>query len=473
MIAGKYRIEGVLGKGGMGIVFAAQHELLFQRVAIKLLLAEAVGTPEAVSRFLHEARAAARIQSEHVARVMDVGITETGLPYMVIELLEGGDLAKILEERGRIPFMQAVDWVLEALEAIAQAHALGIVHRDLKPSNLYLARRQNGASIVKVLDFGISKSTTSFGPQSAALTSTQSMLGSPLYMSPEQLRSTKTVDARADIWALGVILHELLSGAVPFMGESLGELFVAILEQEPAPLRATAPDVPPQLEQVVRRCLLRNVQHRFANVAELAQALAPFASTQGAGSVARIVSTIVPSASHEMRALSPSASTMMPSHPGAQSSSAATPALSQGPTPSVHVTNTQTGQAFAATNRGAPAGSVKWIVLAAVPAALLVVGVLFAVAVLPKLRATSAAAPPLSATASAAPVVATIDPPRDTAAPTIASAVPSAAPSASSVASLSSAALKTPPVTSVGPKNSSPKPNATARPTYDPLAGGR
>jgi serine/threonine protein kinase len=293
VVAGKYRIERIIGKGGMGAVLSAQHELLGQRIAIKFLLGEIAQNPEAVARFNNEARNAFKIQSEHVCRVMDVG-TERGMPFMVMEFLEGLDLSQLLEKRGALPVEEAVDYVLQGLEAIAQAHALGIVHRDLKPANLFLHTRTDGSTIVKVLDFGIAKAANPFGDPSGnhGLTSTKSMLGSPLYMSPEQLRSAKNVDARADIWALGVILYELLTGTVPFNGETLGELFISILEQPPMPVAHKRPDVPQLLSDAVMRCLLRSVDQRFLNVAELAQAIAPCAPARSYVSVERVTQAL-------------------------------------------------------------------------------------------------------------------------------------------------------------------------------------
>jgi len=274
LFAGKFRIERLLGQGGMGAVYLALHEGLRQRVAIKVLLGEIADSAEAVTRFKNEAQAAAGIQNDHVVRVTDVGETDQGLPYMIMEYLEGHDLAQLLEQRSTLPPAEAVDYVLQALEAIHQAHEARIVHRDLKPSNLFLARRADGSMVVKVLDFGISKVQSE---QNGALTSTRSMLGSPLYMSPEQLRSSKTVDSRSDIWALGVILYELLTGTVPYVGEGLGELFAAILEQDPVPVRERNAAVDPGLEQVVMRCLRKKKEERWSSVAELAAALAPYA----------------------------------------------------------------------------------------------------------------------------------------------------------------------------------------------------
>jgi len=275
LLAGKYRIERLLGRGGMGAVYAAQHELLCRRVAVKLLLTDTNQNPDGLQRFLNEARAAARLDSEHVARVMEFGTLDDGVPFMVLEYLEGQDLAELLVARGPLPVSEAVDYILEACEGLAEAHANGIVHRDLKPSNLYLARGRDGTSRIKVLDFGISKvSDDSLTPR--ALTSTRGMLGTPLYMSPEQFSRPKEIDARSDIWQLGVNLYELLAGSPPFVRETLGEQISAIMHDPVPPLAERRPDVPAELEQAIRRCLERDVSLRFASVAEVAESIALF-----------------------------------------------------------------------------------------------------------------------------------------------------------------------------------------------------
>jgi serine/threonine protein kinase len=319
VLNGKYKIEKIIGKGGMGAVLSAHHELLGERIAIKFLLGEIAQNPEAVARFNNEAKNAFKIQSEHVCRIMDVG-TERGMPFMVMEFLNGEDLSQMLEKRGALPVEDAVDYVLQALEAIAQAHAFGIVHRDLKPANLFLHRRQDGSAIIKVLDFGIAKANT-LGDAGGNhnLTSTKSMLGSPLYMSPEQLRSAKNVDARADIGALGVILYELLTGTVPFNGETLGELFIAILEQPPPPVSHKRPDVPQVLSDAVMRCLMRDINQRFMNVAELAQAIASCAPARSFTSVERVTQALglpKPSLVGPMAGSMPDARGQMPSYAG-------------------------------------------------------------------------------------------------------------------------------------------------------------
>jgi serine/threonine protein kinase len=291
ILADKYRVERVLGRGAMGVVVAAHHIRLDEKVAIKFLLPEAVGNAEVVGRFEREARAAIRIKSEHVARVLDVGTLEGGEPYMVMEYLEGLDLAAWLRERGPLPIEQAVEFVLQASEAIAEAHVLGIVHRDLKPENLFVVRRVDGVSSIKVLDFGISK-VVAPGTLDAKLTRTTAVMGSPLYMPPEQMVASRTVDARADIWSLGVILFELMAGQAPFMGESLIEIGMKVANEAPRSLRALRPDVPVALEAIVLRCLEKDRERRYPNVAELALALIDFGPLRGRSSVDRITRTI-------------------------------------------------------------------------------------------------------------------------------------------------------------------------------------
>jgi len=277
LLAGRYRIERLLGSGGMGVVAAAVHEVLHQRVAIKFLY-PAVTDDGTTLRFIQEARAVATIHSEHAVGVMDVGALDNGVPYMVLEYLEGHDLAEELAARGRIPVPEAIDWILQAGEALAEAHSLGIVHRDLKPSNLFLANKPDGSRVLKVLDFGIAKK---LGPDAILLTGTAAageLLGTAAYMPPEQIRSPKNVDPRADLWALGVTLWELITGDRLFGGDSVGEVLAAVLERSPPPLRMLLPDAPVGLERVLARCLARSRDDRYATMAELAEGLAPFGS---------------------------------------------------------------------------------------------------------------------------------------------------------------------------------------------------
>jgi serine/threonine protein kinase len=287
IIADKYVVEGVIGDGGMGVVLAARHRELEQRVAIKFLLPEIAEQGQAAERFRREARAVARIRGEHVCRVLDVGTLDDGVPYMVMEYLEGADLASELEQRERLPSDEAIDYVLQACEGLAEAHAAGIVHRDLKPANLYLALRADGSRCIKVLDFGVSKSLLEGSVRAAALTQTSSFIGSPFYMSPEQLDSAKTVDVRTDIWSLGVVLYELLTGQPPFCGTSMPQLVNALLHDEPAPLHTRGLQLPEGLEAVVIKALQKRRKQRYSNVAEFAEALAPFAPQRSLLSVER------------------------------------------------------------------------------------------------------------------------------------------------------------------------------------------
>jgi serine/threonine-protein kinase len=275
LLAGKYRVERLLGEGGMGVVVEAYHELLDQRVAVKLLYHD-IADREAQSRLLMEARAAAKIQSEHVTRVVDVDVGPDGLPFIVMELLEGGDLCQLVDVRGALPRWLVVDYILQALEGLAHAHGRGIIHRDLKPSNLFLANKIDGTQVIKILDFGISKSTDDSAKQK--LTGGGGVLGSPPYMSPEQVRAPKTIDHRSDIWALGVCMYELLTNSMPFGGEEIQETFAQILEKQPTPITRLVDGVPEGLEAVVMKCLAKNRDDRFMDVAELARALAPYGS---------------------------------------------------------------------------------------------------------------------------------------------------------------------------------------------------
>jgi eukaryotic-like serine/threonine-protein kinase len=288
VLAGKYRVERVLGVGGMGVVVAAYHMDLETRVALKLLLPEMLRAPGAVARFLREAKAAVKIESEHVARVLDVGSLPSGAPYTVMEFLEGGDLAAWLQQRGPLPIEQAIDFVLQACVGAAEAHGLGIVHRDLKPANLFCVRRSDGQLLIKVLDFGISKVADVSGGPGLSGTRTGSVMGSPLYMSPEQMRSSKDVNVQTDIWAFGVVLFELLTGRTPFVGETLTEVAVQVVTDPAPPVRSLRPDVPAGLEAVIRRCLEKDWRLRYPNVAELAVALLEFGPHRAKAWVERI-----------------------------------------------------------------------------------------------------------------------------------------------------------------------------------------
>jgi serine/threonine-protein kinase len=266
---GKYRVDSILGHGGMGVVALCTHMALNERVAIKMLRRDVLDDIDAVARFMREAQAAVKLKSEFVARVIDVGRSDTDVPYMVMEYLEGHDLGELLEERGRIALPWAVELTLQACEALAEAHSIGIVHRDVKPTNLFVTWRPDGSALIKVLDFGISKSPIANTMQ---LTQTQSLLGTPAYMSPEQMRSARMVDARTDIWSLGTVLYELLEGRRPFEAESFSEMCVKVAVDPPGPMTNT----PTELQEVVLRCLAKAPEHRYASMADLAGDLVPF-----------------------------------------------------------------------------------------------------------------------------------------------------------------------------------------------------
>jgi serine/threonine-protein kinase len=286
VVAGKYRIERVIGSGGMGVVVAATHLALGQLVALKFMRAALARTTGAAARFVAEARAAARLRTEHVTRVLDVATLDDGTPYIVFEHLEGRDLAAHLEAEGAMPIESAVDLVLEACDAIAEAHSAGIVHRDLKPQNLFLAERPDGTRLVKVMDFGISKVPRA--PGDSSRTGTTELMGSPLYMSPEQMRSPRDVDGRADIWALGAILYELVAGRAAFDADTMPQICANVLDQPLPPLRKVRSAVPTMLELVLERCLEKEPARRYPTVAHLALALSAFASEHGRAYAVRI-----------------------------------------------------------------------------------------------------------------------------------------------------------------------------------------
>jgi serine/threonine-protein kinase len=287
LLAEKYVVEGQLGSGAVGVVYSATHTELRQRVAIKLLREAAA--PIAAERMIREARAAVTLQSEHVVRVMDVG-RDAGRVFIVMEQLEGSDLRSLQHARGRFPIAEAVDYLLHACAGIAEAHARGVVHRDLKPSNLFLTHRADGGPLVKVLDFGISKSTAD-EDEEASLTGPAEVLGSPMYMSPEQVRGSRAVDHRTDIWSLGVILYRFLSGRAPFgsPGTGVSAALASVVTDEPPTLAELVTDVPEELDAVVMRCLRKSPAERFASVAELASRLAPFGTDDGRAAVVRLV----------------------------------------------------------------------------------------------------------------------------------------------------------------------------------------
>jgi eukaryotic-like serine/threonine-protein kinase len=278
-IAGKYRIENKLGAGGMGVVVAARHIELNQMVAIKFLHPNVEGHEVIKARFLREARASAALRSEHVTRVYDVGTTEHGAPYMVMEHLEGVSLSKAIRKRAPFPITESVDLMLQACKAMDEAHSLGIVHRDIKPGNMFLARQPDGSTMLKVLDFGISKMENRLDDEAEpTLTASNMVLGSPKYFAPEQVKDAKTVDHRADVWALGIVLYYMLAGRRPFEGDTMSSVCVAIATEQPLRVSDIRPTTPPMLDAAVMGCLIKDRERRTQSAADLARAIAPFGS---------------------------------------------------------------------------------------------------------------------------------------------------------------------------------------------------
>ncbi|WP_437602653.1 serine/threonine-protein kinase [Sorangium sp. So ce590] len=498
VLSGKYRVERILGQGGMGVVVAALHEQLHQRVAIKMLHPGA--NAEMVERFVREARAAVRLKSEHVARVLDVGTLETGAPFMVMEYLEGSDLQETLRQRGPLELEEAVGYVLEACEAIAEAHAAGIIHRDLKPANLFLTRGADGSGMVKVLDFGISKALAESSAAGAepelGLTKTAMVLGSPLYMAPEQMRSARSVDARADIWSLGAILYQLLTARVPFDATSLSELILMINTEAPPSPSTFRRDLPPGLEAAILHCLERDVAKRFKSVAELAGAIVDFGPPLALASLERIERTLglVPAVSWRDRASSARDRMSVPPWPTTQERVSGVPAATAQGRSSAPPAGATSGAAVGHT--AGPVGSAPgWtatspasagrrrsgvvLAIAGVGVAAVIGGVLRFVTfrgdagdpVIDPLAATTSAEPPPPATTSVPPppvpplevsAVATVATP----APTT-TAVATTAPAPSSSARTPTTATAKAPTTSTPP---APRPRASAVPSAPPAS---
>jgi serine/threonine-protein kinase len=296
VVSGRYQVVRVIGHGGMGVVVEAVHEALGQRVAIKFLRPREGDNEEATTRFLAEARALAQLRSVHFPRVTDIALLPDATPYFVMEFLEGHDLGASLAVDGTLSVGTTVDYALQVCEALAEAYVVGIVHRDIKPGNLFLTKALDGSTLVKVLDFGISKyaPTTEVG-----MTATRALMGSPRYMAPEQMRSMRRVDHRADIWSLGVVMHEALTGQPPFVGETLPEVCAAIAADDPVRVRQLRRDVPIELQDIILRCLAKEPDQRYKDVGELASELAPFAS-EDAAPLARRVRRIVHGASQSI-----------------------------------------------------------------------------------------------------------------------------------------------------------------------------
>jgi len=298
VLAGRYRVERVIGSGGMGVVVAATDLERREPRAIKLMSRAALGDAAGVTRFLREARAAARLRGEHVTHLHEVGHLENGAPFLVMEYLEGKDLRAELDERGKLPVAEALTILFEICEALAEAHAAGMVHRDLKPSNVFLAKRGAG-TIVKVLDFGVAKvppdASGAFDGEGSTVTETGVLLGSPHYMSPEQMQSSRDVDARADVWSLGVVAYQIITGRLPFEGDGLAQVATAVLDGNPPPPSSLVAGLPPALDTAILACLEPDRERRCATVVQLVVSLSPFAPRSANPSIQRLLGLPPPS----------------------------------------------------------------------------------------------------------------------------------------------------------------------------------
>lgn len=289
LLAQRYRVERVHRRGALAVTVEALHTQLGQRVAIRLLAADPRAYPEAVARFVRGARLAVQYQNEHTARITDVGTLESGSPYIVAEFLAGSDLQRVLRVREWLPVPEAVDYILQACEGLSEAHAHDVVHRNLKPSNLFVTRR-DGAKRLVVLDFGVSEDPlTDAAINLGGISSAGKSLA---YLAPEQIRDPSSVDARADIWALGAILHEMLTGSALYDAHSTPGLLAMIAADPPVPVSHLRPEIPAELESIVLRCLAKQPEERPASVGALANALKPFASAEGHDSVERVSQTL-------------------------------------------------------------------------------------------------------------------------------------------------------------------------------------
>ena len=278
-VGGRYLIQGLIGEGGMSTVYEAQHVQIGKRVAVKFLSKVHGELPEALKRFQREAKIAGSIGHINICEVFDFGVTDDGVPFIVMECLDGESVAQMLSRDGRLPVPTALGIMVQVLDALEEVHGRGIVHRDLKPGNIIVASVKGHGRIVKILDFGISKmAQTAF---STSLTKTGTSMGTPTYMSPEQIRESRDIDHRSDLYSCGVILYKMLTGNPPYRAASMAQVIVQIMQSPVPDILAEAPRLPPQLAQIVRKSLDKDPALRFQNAAELRGALASVLNAMG------------------------------------------------------------------------------------------------------------------------------------------------------------------------------------------------
>jgi len=371
VVANRYLVERVIGEGNVSLVVAAKNLDLGELVALKILKPEMLTQPGALARFGREAKASVQIRTEYAGAVYDVGQLPDGTPFLVMEFLDGVDLGQFVATSGALTVSELVETVLQICEALAIAHSKGIIHRDLKPENLFRIAKADGMFVVKVIDFGISKSTLAgnvFGANLAATENLGGVSGTPYYMAPEQMSASTNIDARADIWALGICMYELLTGMVPFPGNSFAELCTHVLASPAPDVRAVRDDVPWELAHAITKCLEKDPNARYANVAELAAALYPFSPKRARLNAERAVAILKAAGMADVNLAidsiaPPHSSPSMPSIPrtrsgisnidtGAQSRPSL-PGFSSGSSPGARTGNTNPDLRIGTTNPGA------------------------------------------------------------------------------------------------------------------------